>query len=53
MFSCDAESHRVYEYHWLWFGFMDSELAALSKSRRVVSAREATLSWGAERQLQV
>lgn len=34
VFSSAGESHTVHEYHWLWFGFMDDELAALYKSRR-------------------
>jgi hypothetical protein len=51
VFSCNGESHRVHDYHWLWFGFLDSELAALCKSRRAVSVHEALLPRAAERQL--
>jgi hypothetical protein len=34
VFSSSGESHTVHEYHWLWFAFMDEELAALYKTRR-------------------
>lgn len=34
VFSAEGESHAIRDYHWLWFGFMDQELAALCPSRR-------------------
>jgi hypothetical protein len=37
VFSSDGETREVRNYHWLWFGFMDDELAALCRARRVVA----------------
>ena len=44
VFSSAAESHTIHEYHWLWFGFMDEELATLYKSRRKAAESAAYYS---------
>lgn len=43
VFSSGGECHTVHEYHWLWFGFMDDELAALCKTRRKAAESAAYL----------
>ena len=37
VFSSDGETREVRNYHWLWFGFMDDELTALCRTRRVAA----------------
>ena len=41
VFSSGGESHTLHEYHWLWFGFMDEELATLYKTRRKAATSAA------------
>lgn len=39
VFSTAGETQRVREFNWLWFGFMDDELAALCRKRARATER--------------